>query len=78
MNRTYTNKEGSIEHKWYVVDAAGARRTDSVEGDAPARNERNCFLILRLRHTGVPWIFGSKVGTLVLLATLRWGRFLRS
>jgi large subunit ribosomal protein L13 len=23
MNRTYTNKEGSIEHKWYVVDAAG-------------------------------------------------------
>ena len=23
MNRTYTNKEGSIERKWYVVDAAG-------------------------------------------------------
>ena len=23
MNRTYTNKEGTIEHKWYVVDAAG-------------------------------------------------------
>jgi len=23
MNRTYVNKEGTIEHKWYVVDAAG-------------------------------------------------------
>jgi large subunit ribosomal protein L13 len=23
MNRTYTNKEGSIDRKWYVVDAAG-------------------------------------------------------
>jgi large subunit ribosomal protein L13 len=23
MNRTYTNKAGSIEHKWFVVDAAG-------------------------------------------------------
>lgn len=23
MNRTYTNKAGSIERKWYVVDAAG-------------------------------------------------------
>jgi large subunit ribosomal protein L13 len=23
MNRTYTNKEGSIEHNWFVVDAAG-------------------------------------------------------
>lgn len=23
MNRTYTVKEGTIEHKWYVVDAAG-------------------------------------------------------
>jgi len=23
MNRTFTNKEGSIERKWYVVDAAG-------------------------------------------------------
>ncbi len=23
MNRTYTNKEGSIERSWYVVDAAG-------------------------------------------------------
>jgi large subunit ribosomal protein L13 len=23
MNRTYTNKEGTIERKWYVVDAAG-------------------------------------------------------
>ena len=23
MNRTYTNKAGSIDHKWYVVDAAG-------------------------------------------------------
>jgi len=23
MNRTYTNKAGDIEHKWYVVDAAG-------------------------------------------------------
>jgi large subunit ribosomal protein L13 len=23
MNRTYTNKAGQIEHKWYVVDAAG-------------------------------------------------------
>ncbi len=23
MNRTYTNKEGDITHKWYVVDAAG-------------------------------------------------------
>jgi large subunit ribosomal protein L13 len=23
MNRTFTNKEGSIERNWYVVDAAG-------------------------------------------------------
>ena len=23
MNRTFVHKEGSIEHKWYVVDAAG-------------------------------------------------------
>lgn len=23
MNRTYTNKAGSIDRKWYVVDAAG-------------------------------------------------------
>lgn len=23
MNRTYTNKEGSIERKWWIVDAAG-------------------------------------------------------
>ncbi|CAN5393788.1 50S ribosomal protein L13 [soil metagenome] len=23
MNRTYTNKGGSIEQKWYIVDAAG-------------------------------------------------------
>ena len=23
MNRTYTNKEGTIDRKWYVVDAAG-------------------------------------------------------
>jgi large subunit ribosomal protein L13 len=23
MNRTYTNKEGSIKREWYVVDAAG-------------------------------------------------------
>ncbi|AIE83979.1 50S ribosomal protein L13 [Fimbriimonas ginsengisoli] len=23
MNRTYVNKEGSIERKWFVVDAAG-------------------------------------------------------
>ncbi len=23
MNRTYTNKEGAITRKWYVVDAAG-------------------------------------------------------
>jgi large subunit ribosomal protein L13 len=23
MNRTYTNKGGSIERKWYIVDAAG-------------------------------------------------------
>ncbi|MEZ0324837.1 MAG: 50S ribosomal protein L13 [Fimbriimonas sp.] len=23
MNRTYTNKEGDISRKWYVVDAAG-------------------------------------------------------
>ncbi|MCA1947280.1 MAG: uL13 family ribosomal protein, partial [Armatimonadetes bacterium] len=23
MNRTYTAKEGSIERKWYVVDATG-------------------------------------------------------
>jgi len=23
MNRTFTNKAGDIEHKWYVVDAAG-------------------------------------------------------
>lgn len=23
MNRTFTNKEGTIERKWYVVDAAG-------------------------------------------------------